>query len=153
MLEYDRKYISKGIDINKTNASKECDICHYWYFLDKQFKSETYLVAISCCNDVAIVSIKQSDCTIYLWYMSNDDTINIRKNSNLNGKRGLLQIFYDIQEWVIKLLITENREIILNKAKECYENNKERLMGQARNKYGELFEKEKDIKREYGRNR
>ena len=98
MLEYDRKYISKGIDIYKTNASKECDICHYWYFLDKQFKSETYLVAISCCNDVAIVSIKQSDCTIYLWYMSNDDTINIRKNSNLNGKRGLLQIFYDIQE-------------------------------------------------------
>ena len=29
MLEYDRKDISEGIDINKTNASKECDICHY----------------------------------------------------------------------------------------------------------------------------
>ena len=85
--------------------------------------------------------------------MSNDDTINVRKNSNLNGKHGLLQIFYYIQEWVIKLLITENREVILNKAKECYENNKERLMEQARNKYGELLEKEKDIKREYGRNR
>ena len=42
---------------------------------------------------------------------------------------------------MIKLLITKNREIILNKAKECYENNKERLMEQARNKYGELFEK------------
>ena len=26
--------ISEGIDINKINASKECDICHYWYFLD-----------------------------------------------------------------------------------------------------------------------
>ena len=32
MLEYDRIDISKGIDINKTNASKECDICRYWYF-------------------------------------------------------------------------------------------------------------------------
>ena len=32
MLEYDRINISKGIDINKTNASKECKICHYWYF-------------------------------------------------------------------------------------------------------------------------
>ena len=37
MLEYDRIHISDGIDINKTNAPKECDICHYWYFLDKIF--------------------------------------------------------------------------------------------------------------------
>ena len=28
MLEYDRIDISEGIYINKTNASKECDICH-----------------------------------------------------------------------------------------------------------------------------
>ena len=38
MLEYGRIDISEGIDINKTNASKECDICHYWYFLDKNCK-------------------------------------------------------------------------------------------------------------------
>ena len=30
MLEYDRIDISEGIDTNKTNASKECGICHYW---------------------------------------------------------------------------------------------------------------------------
>ena len=29
MLEYDRSHISEGIDVNKTSASKECDICHY----------------------------------------------------------------------------------------------------------------------------
>ena len=29
MLEYDRIDISEGIDVNKTNASKECDICNY----------------------------------------------------------------------------------------------------------------------------
>ena len=29
MLEYDRIDISEGIDVNKTSASKECDICHY----------------------------------------------------------------------------------------------------------------------------
>ena len=34
MLEYDRIDISKGIDVNKTNLSKECDICYYWYFKD-----------------------------------------------------------------------------------------------------------------------
>ena len=69
MLEYDRIYISEGIDINKTNASKECDICHCWYFLDKNFNYEPYLYngchdlmqkAINF-NDVAIVSIKRND--------------------------------------------------------------------------------------------
>ena len=29
MLKID---ISEVIDVNKTNASTECDICHYWYF-------------------------------------------------------------------------------------------------------------------------
>ena len=29
MLEYDRIYIFAGIDVNKTNASNECDVCHY----------------------------------------------------------------------------------------------------------------------------
>ena len=32
MLYYDGIVISKGININKTSASEECDICHYWYF-------------------------------------------------------------------------------------------------------------------------
>ena len=39
------------------------------------------------------------------------------------------------------------------KAKEYYENNKERLQEQALLKYGELSNEEKNIKREYGRNR
>ena len=35
MLEYDRIDISEGIDMDKTNKSRECDICRHWYFLDK----------------------------------------------------------------------------------------------------------------------
>ena len=46
MLEYDRTDISEGIDINKTNKSKECMLCHYWYFLDKDFSYGPYL-----CDD------------------------------------------------------------------------------------------------------
>ena len=34
MIEYERIDISEGIDVNKTNLSKECGICHYWYFKD-----------------------------------------------------------------------------------------------------------------------
>ena len=29
MQEYDKINISEGIDVNKTTASKECDICHF----------------------------------------------------------------------------------------------------------------------------
>ena len=50
MLEYDRIDISEGIDINKTNLSKECDICHYWYFKDIGFKYEPYLC--NGCHDL-----------------------------------------------------------------------------------------------------
>ena len=43
MLKYDRIDNSEGIDINKTSASKECDICYYWYFLGKNFSYEPCL--------------------------------------------------------------------------------------------------------------
>ena len=33
MLQYEGIDISEGIDIHKTNASKEFMLCHYWYFM------------------------------------------------------------------------------------------------------------------------
>ena len=73
MLDYDRINISEGIDINKTNASKECEVCNYWYFKNISFKYEPYLC--NGChnlkqkamnfNHVAIVSIKGSDNRIH----------------------------------------------------------------------------------------
>ena len=50
MLEYDRIDISEGIDTNKTSASKECSISHYWYFLDKNFNYDPYLC--NGCHDL-----------------------------------------------------------------------------------------------------
>ena len=99
MLKYNRIDILEGIDVNKTNASKECDICHYWYFLDKNFKYEPCLC--NGChdlmqkamhfNDVAIVSIKGNDYRIYyFWYMNKNDAISIMNNYNLNEKTGSL---------------------------------------------------------------
>ena len=67
MLKYDRIDISEGIDVNKTILSKECDICHYWYFKKTGFKQEPYLCngchdlmqrAMSF-NNVAIVYVKK----------------------------------------------------------------------------------------------
>ena len=99
MIEYNRIDISEGIDINKSSdKSKECHICHYWYFIDKNFSYEPYLC--NGChdlmqkamnfNDVAIVSIKGNDFRIHVWYMNKHDAISIMHNSNLIDKKGVL---------------------------------------------------------------
>ena len=49
-------------------------------------------------------------------------------------------------------LLSKNRGMILNRAKDYYENNKERLRVQAKDKYRNLSE-EKNKKTEYGENR
>ena len=43
MLEYDRIDVSEGIGVDSTNKSKECMLCHYWYFIDKNFSYGPYL--------------------------------------------------------------------------------------------------------------
>ena len=98
MLECNRIDISEGIDVNKTNLSKEYDICHYCCLKDIGFNYEKYLC--SGCrdliqkgmsfNNVAIVYIKGSAYRILFWYMSKDDAINIMNGSNLVDKRGVL---------------------------------------------------------------
>ena len=68
MLYFDRIDIFEGIDVNKTSASKECDICHYWYFLNKRFKFQLnvcnrchYLLMMSMnLSDIAILNIKSA---------------------------------------------------------------------------------------------
>ena len=98
MLEYDRINVSEGIDVNKTNASKESDICHCWYFEDIGFKCEPCLCngchdlmrkAMSF-NDVAIVYVKGNAYrTLFLVHEQND-AISITNNSNLIDKKGVL---------------------------------------------------------------
>ena len=61
MLYYDRMDVSEGIDVNKTSASKESDICHCWYFLDKGVKFQPYLHG---CHDVLMMSTNLSDIAI-----------------------------------------------------------------------------------------
>ena len=98
MLEYDRIDISEGIDVDRTNASKECKICHYWYFKGIAFKDEPHLCngchglmqgAVNF-NGVAIVYVKGNAYRIDFLYMSKDDAINIMSNSSLLDKMGIL---------------------------------------------------------------
>ena len=59
-------------------------------------------------------------------------------------KKTYYKIFFVIyKKWIIQL----------NRAKDYYENDKERLRVQARDKYRNLSEEDKKKKREYGKNR
>ena len=98
MLEYDKIDISEGTDVNKTILSKECDICHYWYFKDVGFKYEKYLC--NGCHDLMqkamsfnkfpIVYVKGNAYRTHFWCMSKNDAINIINGSNLVDKRDVL---------------------------------------------------------------
>ena len=59
MLYFDRIDVSDGNDFNKTSDSKECDICHYCYFLDKGFKFQPNVC--NRCHDLLMMSINHSD--------------------------------------------------------------------------------------------
>ena len=62
------KNVSEGIDVNKTSASKECEICHYWFFKDVGFKFEEHvcsryhdlLTMVHSLKNIAILSAKRS---------------------------------------------------------------------------------------------
>ena len=98
MLEYDKIDVSEGIDINKTNKSKECMLYHYWYFLDKNFSNGPYLCD-GCYNvmqksidskNIAIVHVKKSAYRIYILGMRKREAKKLMTNSYLIDKKGVL---------------------------------------------------------------
>ena len=98
MIEYERIDISEGINVDMLDKSKECMVCHYYYFLDKNFRYEPYLCdgcynIIQRCNkfkNIAIVHVKKSVYRIYFLYMSKREAKTLMTNSNLIDKKGAL---------------------------------------------------------------
>ena len=50
MFNYQKIDVSEGIDVNKTRASKECELCHYCVFKDAGFKFEELIC--NKCHDL-----------------------------------------------------------------------------------------------------
>ena len=104
MLEYKRTDISEGIDLSKTNKSKECMLCHHCYFLNKNFYYGPYLCdgcynmtqKSTDSNNIDIVYVKGNAYRIHFLYMSKHKRKRKRKaislitSSNLINKKDFL---------------------------------------------------------------
>ena len=98
MLAYERIDISAGIDVNESDKSKKCMLCHYQYVLDKNFSYGPYLCdgcynVTQKCNElknIAIICVKKSVYKIYFLFMSKRKAKKLMVNSNLTDKKGFL---------------------------------------------------------------
>ena len=50
MLGHQKIDVSELIDRIKASASKECELCHYWFFKDVEFKCEKHVC--NRCHDL-----------------------------------------------------------------------------------------------------
>ena len=120
MLVYEKIDISDGIDADMSDKSKECMLCHYWYFLDKNFSYGPYLCD-GCYNmmqkynklkNIAIAHVKESAYRICFLYISKREAKKIMTNSHLIDKKGILSkkknYFFSLyKKWTIQLIIRE----------------------------------------------
>ena len=102
MLIYEKIDISDGIDVDMSDKSKECMLCHYWYFLNKSFSYRPYLYdgcynVMQKCNklkNITIVHFTESVYRICFLFMSKREARRLMTNSNLINKKGVLYIFF-----------------------------------------------------------
>ena len=62
MLQHEKIDVSEGINNNKTSASKECMLCHYWYFKDIVFKFEPHVC--NKCHDELMTAYELKNIAI-----------------------------------------------------------------------------------------
>ena len=85
MIYYDRIDVSERFDVNKTSASKECDVFHYWYFINFSFNFQPnvsnrchglLMMSVNLTN-ISILNIKGSDYRCIISLISKNETINL----------------------------------------------------------------------------
>ena len=97
MLQYQKIDVSEGIDVSKTSASKELELCHYWFFKNIGFKFEEHvcnkchdLLTIACSlKDIAILNAKGATFRCILMGVSKNEVLK-SLNSSVTYDRGVL---------------------------------------------------------------
>ena len=98
MSYYDRIDVSEETDVNKISASKECDVCHYCYFLNYSFmfqpnvcnRCHDLLMMSMSLTDIAILNIKGSDYCCIISLIMKNEAINLIQNTDFSRKRRIL---------------------------------------------------------------
>ena len=89
MVQYQKIDVSEEIDVNKTSASNECELCHYWFFKDIEFKFEghvcnrchDFLTMAYCLKNIAILSVKGATFRCLLMGISKNEALKKLNNS------------------------------------------------------------------------
>ena len=97
MFRYQKIDVSEGIDINKTSASKEWELCHYWFFKDIGFKFEEdicnkfhdLLTMAYSLKNIAILNAKGASFRCTLMGISKNEGLQ-RLNNSVTYDRGVL---------------------------------------------------------------
>ena len=99
MLECDSTDISEVIDIIKCKeTSRECNLCKFYYFLDKNFNYRPYLCngcydmslkAVSIKN-LAIINHNGNHYCVNFTFIRKKDAYNLIKNAMITDKKGAL---------------------------------------------------------------
>ena len=96
MLKYDKIGITEGIDLDKTNKSRECMFYHYWCYLNKNFSYGPF-TCDGCYNivqklidfkNIAIVHVKNNAYRICFKDISKHKTRQLINTFDLIGKTG-----------------------------------------------------------------
>ena len=88
-VKYEKIDVSEGIDVNKTSASKECELCHYWFFKDSGFKFEEHVCNKCPDNNIAVLSAKGTTFRCLLMGISKNEGLKRLNNSVTYDKRVL----------------------------------------------------------------
>ena len=97
MLKHKKINVSEGIDVNKTSASKECELCCYWFFKDIGFKLEENVCSRYHClitiahslKNIVILSAKGNTLRSLLRGISKNKALK-RLNNSVTYDRGVL---------------------------------------------------------------
>ena len=119
----------RRIDINKTRASKECMLCHYWYFIDVGYKFEPHFC--NKCLDVLMTvyelknnaikkNVKKVDYSCIFWGISKIEVVDILNTSVLEVK-GVFKMDFGVQKVMERIWSVEKywSEVLLLKLL-CY---------------------------------
>ena len=97
MLQYIKTDVLEGIDINKTSASKQCELCHYCFFKDIGYKYEEHVcngcldlfTMANSLKDVTILGAKGATFRCILMGISKNEALK-RLNNSVTRDRGVL---------------------------------------------------------------